>query len=546
MPDPQTQTTDTSQVSYADMAQKIRAKYPQSKLYKSKPDKDLVDAWVQAKPERAVYAKRIKGFDPDNTGGKGVPSGQPFHTGGRATPTILQDAEQIKERDKTTDYVGAGLPTALGTAGALLGGGKGPIAAAGATLGGVVGAGLRDIGQRIVFDKEISNKQEVYNMAKEGAMQGAMQFGGEKLGEVFFKTLNKIPHAVIKNGIKLLPSDLNPNGKVMKYVEDLLSNLAPSAKTMEEFKAQQSKDVVDKVNTIVKGFSRFNGTSEEMGTLLQKTLTSGREAVEAKLKALNKGYMQKGASAKQAAQYVTQTQVYKDYVKSYENELVKSVIATNKPELIAGLLRSTHAALNETRVMNETLKGLDGEVLGKVRNQILRDMVSETVAGSKDPTAKGVQNLAGKYSGNKFKDIADKMGEEKLKAIMGEAGYKQIEDFITLTGGVGNGGNGGVGKFLNLIFLVPFRGAVGKATGMAFMANRAAKVITSTEGMRLYENVIRATTSNIPRATKLALDEYNKFIMRQDDEFKQEQKATEEKYYKDHPDELKYRKQENQ
>lgn len=552
MPETPTTSTDTGQVSYADFAAKIRSKYPDSKLYKSKPDKELVDAWIQAKPERSVYVKKIKGFDPANEGADKVPSGIPVHTESRGqNPTELMTAEQFKARDSKLkpiiDQTGAALPTIGATVGGYMGGGKGPLAAVTAAIGGAVGKAMQDLEQRMVFDRQIDTKTAMGHIAKEAAEQAALQYGGEKAGDAFFKLLNKIPHAVIKQGIKLLPSDINPNSRVMKYVEDILSNLAPSAKTMEAFKTQQSAEIVKKVGTIVDGFSRFNGTSEEMGVLLKNTLKTGQDAIENKLEVLEEGYIKKGASKIQAQQYVRQTAVYKDYVQRYENELVQRIVATNKPELIAGLLRSSTAALSETRIMSDTLKGLDGQMLGKVQNRIMRDVINETLQGSKDPTAKGVQNLTAKYSGNKLKGVLDGIGEEKLKAIYGDAGYKQIEEFVKLTGTVGSGQGGGFGKFLNLTFALPFmHGMTVKSimhtTGTAFLLNRAAKVITSTEGVRLYENIIRATAQNAPRAIKLSMDEYNAFLTRQDEQFKAEERAIEDQYYKEHPDELKYKK----
>ena len=93
------------------------------------------------------------------------------------------------------------------------------------------------------------------------------------MGDVFFGLLNKIPHAVIKDGIRLLPSDIN-GGKITKYVEDLLSNLMPSSEVMAKYKAGQNKDVIGAAEKLAKGFSRFRGTTEEMGQLLQDTYRS--------------------------------------------------------------------------------------------------------------------------------------------------------------------------------------------------------------------------------------------------------------------------------
>lgn len=45
-------------------AEAIRNKYPDSKLYKQKPDHDLAKAYIDSKPEYKVYEKQIRGYLP--------------------------------------------------------------------------------------------------------------------------------------------------------------------------------------------------------------------------------------------------------------------------------------------------------------------------------------------------------------------------------------------------------------------------------------------------------------------------------------------------
>lgn len=543
MPDPQTVTpasTDTTnQVSYANMAAKIRAKYPQSKLYKAKPDKELVEAWVQAKPERAVYAKRIKGYDPDNTGGKGVPSGTPHETPtlGTGSPrkTTLETATDVKKRvgawQTAADASGAAYPNIGGMAGGVLG--KTP----GATIGGAVGEGLKQVQQRILFDKEIDNKKALWDITKEAAVQGGMEKGGQFVGTAFFKILSRIPHAEIKGGIRLLASEVN-GGKITRYVEDLLTNLIPSAGIMGEFKAAQHAEIVSSVDTLAKGMSKFKGTTEEMGQLLQDTYR--------KLESGDRQSLLKTAKTLTNPKDIEKTPAYKEYVKFFKNELANKIAKTNKPELIGGFLRKA-GSLEETRTMTNMLEERAPRVMNAVRTRLMQDVIQETLTGAIDPVMKDAQKTTATYSGKVLKENLDKIGEERLKAIYTPKQYEAIMEFADLTKRVGANGGSGVGKFVNLAFLLaPIRTGIKLTTGVtltkeAILVNRAARIMTSTEGVRAYENYIRATAMGGVKGTKLALDELKVFAKRADEEYQQEQEAVADQYYKDHPDEVKYR-----
>lgn len=447
----------------------------------------------------------------------------------------LKTPQQISKYKGVASQMGEVFPTIGGMVGSMLAAPAGKGAqVAGAGIGGMLGEGTREIYRRIILDENIKNKDAVLNTMVEGVKQGGLEKLGQGMGELFFKMLSKIPHAEIKDGIKMLPSDLQPNGKVMKYIEDLLSNLAPSAKTMDTFKAEQSTAIIKKVDTLVDGMSRFKGTSEEIGMMVQKAMRDGDASGLKQLKAIREGYIKSGKTAAQADQYLTQTAAYKAFQRNYRNELAKKIITTNKPELIAGLFRADSTALEDARTFKSLIEETKPGLMEKVQNRTLRDILAETLTGSKDPIAKGV--IQNRYSGNKFTGILNNIGEEKLKTIYGEEGYKRIEDFVKLTNTVGNQSQGsGVGKFLNLIFILPFKAGLKveglTKTGMtAFVLNRAAKVITSPEGMRIYENYIRAVGNNAPRALNLAKDELTKFNQRSDEEYQQDELEGEYEY----------------
>jgi len=437
------------------------------------------------------------------------------------------------------DYSGELLPTAGGMVGGVIGGRVGSPkggAVVGSAIGGMAGEASRELWRHLIFNENITAKDAVVKTAVEGAKQGALEYGGQKVGEIFFKMLSKIPHAELKGGIPFLPSELEGGSKIMSYVEDLLGNLFPSAKVMEDFKAGQSKVVLDKINTFTEGMSRFKGTSEEMGVAVQKALKEGKASAEKSVEALRKSYIKKGMSPAQVEANLAKTNVQKNLVREYENQLARSIIATNKPELIAGLLRSSGAADNEIRILHETLSEMKPETLGKVQNRIMRDIVQETLTGSKDPVAKGTANLAKKFSGDRFKQILDHTGEEKLKAIYGEQGYNNIEEFTKLVGMIKGEHKSGVGKFMNLmLFISPIRSGftpktLGKTTGLAFLTNRLAKIITSTEGVQITNNYVRATLQNSPRLINAAIDEFKKYNERSDAEFLKEEQEGERQY----------------
>lgn len=443
----------------------------------------------------------------------------------------------LEDRNKqmpsfTKDYTGTALPTIFGGVGGTVGG------SLGAGVGGALGQILKTIMVRPSFlEKDPSTQKQIADILLEGGKQAGLEYAGGKIGDGFFKLLNKIPHAVIKDGIKFLPSELKEGGTVSRYVEDLLSNLATSANTIETFKNERNKVILNHTEQLAQGFSRFNGTSEELGIIMQKSIRQAHENIDKGLESTYQGYIKKGFTEKQAELYLSKTSLAKQMKEYFDNELASKIIKTNKPEEIAGFIRAK-AALQDVRQLHKTLIELSPDMMGKVQNRLMRDFLQEAITGSKDPTAKGAQELTKHFAGDRFKKIIDTVGEEKLKAIYGENGYKRLEDFIKLTGTIGTGRQGsGVGKFLNLVFIYPFRGGINihtllRSAGMAFAFNRAAKIITSPEGMGIYEGLIKVLGSNSPRLINLSLEELKKFNQRSDEEFSIEQQQAEEEYKK--------------
>jgi len=168
-------------------------------------------------------------------------------------------------------------------------------------------------------------------------------------------------------------------------------------------------------------------------------------------------------------------------------------------------------------------------------------MLSETLTKFKDPVAKGTQGMERKFGGDHWTETLSKVGEERLKAIYGETGYKNIEEFTKVVGLVGRNAQGSsIGKFMNLmLFLSPIRSGLSPKTmthtGMlSYALNRTAKIITSTEGVKLTNNYLRATILNSPRLINLAREELNKFNERSDLEYQKEEQEGEQQYLTEH------------
>lgn len=539
---PETQTQD-KQYTYDEFADIIRKKYPQSEVYKKKPSKELVDAWIQAKPERSVYVKKIKGFDPFNMGTSKVPSQIPVSRAnvGSGVKTTLEDTSKIRKESAAAEQVGASLPSIGGMAGGLVGGGKGPISSIAAGAGGALGSVGQDIMKRIVLGQpDPSFARMSLNALKEGGEEAGLNLLADKGGEAFFKLLGKLPHATNVNGIKFLPSDLGKGGMFSQYMENLLTNLIPSSKIMSAFKEKQNAAVIGAASKLVKGFSRFNGTSEEFGIVIQNAMRSWDEQIQ-------KQIAQAGGTSKAFQKAFGTSQLVQEYNKIFKNELSKEIISSNKPELILGYIRK-NAGLEDTRTVLNALAEKYPTVRNAVKTRLMQDIVNETLTGSKDPILKQLQKQDTKFVGSKFQDILNKVGEDKLKAILGEQSYKNVEDFSNLFKHIGQTSNGGAGKFWNIIFLLgPIRtgfgvGAIKKLALEGYGINRLARYMTSTEGIRLTENYARAMSVGV-KLPKLLIDEMTAFNERSDREYEAEQQKVEDEYYKNHPDEVKYRKQ---
>ena len=441
------------------------------------------------------------------------------------------------------------MPAAGGYLGSVATETKGtPVGMAGAFLGGAAGEAARELTTRLVFNEGPSTSMEAaYNILKQGAEQAALEAGGRLTGAIFFKLLNRFPHVTLAkgdpliDGIPLTPSERNGGGKIMKYVEDLFANLAPSAKDWADFRTRQSKIIGGKLDDLVGGFSRFKGDSEVMGTLLQGSINKWK--IQA-YKDLSAWAAQNGIKSADAMWKTPQGQAV---LKEFNNELMRRIARTEKPELIGGWFRTggqSGIGYQQMRDLEKMVVDRDPKLWGKVQATVLRDIISTSEFGSIDPVAKARAVSEMRYSGKDLETELNKMGEKKLTILLGQQGYDDLKHFMAMTKHVGGSTGAGPGKWVNLGILLPWRN-VGSAAGAAragvkvgmfwTVVNRLSKVMLDPAGMKLYENRIRAIGQQAPRAIKLATDEVTTYNERIDKEYDAEKQEELEKFMKEHP-----------
>lgn len=442
------------------------------------------------------------------------------------------------------DYSGELLPTAGGIMGGIIGGrvagpnGARSGAVLGAGIGGAAGEASRELWRRITFNENITAKDAVMKTAGEGVKQAALEYGGQKVGELFFKALSKIPHAEVRDGIPLLPSEAKPGGKVYRFVEDLFSNIFSASKVMDDFRTGQSKAINAKLETFAKGMSNFKGTSEQLGELIQKVLRDGDTAAQKSIKDYKVLQLKKGRTAKQIEMDLSKTNLYKNYIQDFKNKLSQEIVKANNPAAIAGLIRTPSESVSgvshaDVRAVKDLVNEHSPELWGKVQNRLMNDIINEALMGAKDPINKVG---GGNISGDKLKSLLNGIGEERLKIIYGDKGYENIEKFSDLIKNVRGEHTSGLGKMANIfLFLSPIRSGLStktmmKASGTAYLVNRLAKVMTSTEGVEITNRYVRATIQHSPQLVNAALEEYKKFNERTDKEYDMDEQEGERQY----------------
>jgi len=368
------------------------------------------------------------------------------------------------------------------------------------------------------------------------AMGGGLEKIGiteaEPVGSAILKLLSKIPHAqeftvgtgkvLSKIKIPLLPSEVN--GGLSRYFEQLMTNLIPSAGKMKEFYTGQAEAITKGAETIANALSKFKGTPEEFGVLLQDATKAAKKAAIAKLAP------QLSKMSPQNAAAMLEKYVEKPFAKG----LLGTIMKSKNVEQLSGALVSPKFGHEEIRDLIKLFSGTDQfHAIEAARTRIVYDVIEQTLRGSKDPTLKRAPELSERFLGKRFTAALDKIGEDRLKTIFTSKQYEAIEKFEKLIAHTTGDQSSFVGRFMNLVFVLgPFRGAMsaggmGKIALEAGVLNTAARIITSTEGVEAYESYIRAQGKNLPAATKAAYNIFKIQVDKANNEYELEKQKLE-------------------
>ena len=197
-------------------------------------------------------------------------------------PWVKEMAQRAREKTLSL------LPVAGGVAGGLAVGGPGLVsgpadiaaAAGGAAAGGAIGEGVRQAAEEKIhpYDHRMTPKEAATGIVEQGAMQGVNEATGRVAGKVLAPAEKYFANAASearRTGVRLLPSEAA--GKAPSYVEKLAKGHVFTSGTMEKFRAAQNAETQSAVQRIADKISRFNGSSEDLGQLVQSGIDSHME-----------------------------------------------------------------------------------------------------------------------------------------------------------------------------------------------------------------------------------------------------------------------------
>lgn len=510
--------TDTSQqISVADFANKIRSKYPNSQLYKDTPDDKLVNAWIAKDPKRQVYTKQIKGLS-----SPGLTEKQ-LHKQKIAQWEMRHPAPP----SAVSDYGLNALPGAMGTGFSMAAAGKTtPVGMGMAALGGGAGEALKQIGQHFLIPEQapLDMKEATSRILKEAGTQGGFELGGRVLGSAAFKTLSKLPHAKLINGILIKASELPNASGITKFTEDLMANVWPSAKIYQRLTETQTKQITTAAEDIGKAISHFKGDNEAMGGLVKKAVGAAKD-----------NYIKALSNIQDPIVY--QSEVDK-VEKLFKTGLLGEIAKTRRPEAIAGALTSRSFGNQEVRGLVDMLAEHKSRVLDYARTQVLTNIFDKSMHGAIEPTAKGAKEIASRLTGNGLKQELDKIGEDRLSAIFNPGELKSIEKLEKTIAGVGSKGQSWLGKLKNYTYLTyiagGFVGGIKTPIVQAALLGTMSKIMTNPVGVEAYENVTKAIAAQTPRLTRELVDVYKKYAERAHIEYLHEREQAEQEFKRQH------------
>ena len=342
------------------------------------------------------------------------------------------------------------LPTVGGMAGGLVGGGatleSGPGMIAGATLGAGAGGALMEATRQQIeeelhpYEAKMTPKEAALGIGKEAAVQAGSELTG-RLGAralapavKYFQRTADLSRAT---GIPLLPSEAA--GRAPSYIEKFLKGSVMTSGKMERFRAMQNAQTQAEVQKIADSISRFHGTSEDLGKLVQQGIEVHKQAFRATQDAL---YEAIGADVgEQTVRVPVHTEVPSGLLDASGQPLMKTV-TTYKNVLVDRVMPSTAVlkkfAAEELQKLDQAEQILDPNLLSQSRTMLQtivdapdRITYKAMAAARSDALAKARefdQALAGKQAG-----LAKKMAnlfDESLMDAAEKSGIPDLADKI--------------------------------------------------------------------------------------------------------------------
>lgn len=194
---------------------------------------------------------------------------------------VKQKANNLTSPHAILDQLPTAGSIAGGAAGATAGattspitGPVGPIVGrvAGAGVGAGVGESARQKLETVVYPYEHrpsaeENKRRIAIEAGMGAAAEGAGLGGSKSIGIAVKPLQETALASEKAGVNLLPSEAA--GKAPSFVERFMKGSVLTSGKMEKFRQTQNAETKAVVEKVANDISKFNGTPEELGNLVQ-------------------------------------------------------------------------------------------------------------------------------------------------------------------------------------------------------------------------------------------------------------------------------------
>lgn len=159
---------------------------------------------------------------------------------------------------------------AAGVPGALTGPGDVAVAGAGAAAGATEGEVLRQSLNQRFFGEKLTAKESAKRIGIQAGLGATQEAGGryaaKPLGAAA-KYFGRTAEASAKTGIRQLPSEVE--GKAPTWLENFLKGSVLSKGIMEKFREAQNKESSAAVDKIMDSVSKFKGTPEQLGKMVQ-------------------------------------------------------------------------------------------------------------------------------------------------------------------------------------------------------------------------------------------------------------------------------------